>query len=373
MGHLSPFSRLAASLSGLCHVTMVSILPMVSAAESRHFADLFSNYPNIHPVHFQLPAFDSSVYPNTDPFFLRWTRIRESASEIFNHLVTSSRLPISAIVTDITVAASILPLTKSSGMPCYILFTSSAAMLSFFKYFPSYRDYNPVGVGDVEIPGLMTVPVASVPRPMHDPSHLFAQSLILNSRSLDKSDGIIVNTFESFEPDSLAWLGGEHTQPGFPPVIAVGPFQPVNTPAISDAPEVIPWLDKQPEESVVYVSFGSRTAMRKEQLRELGVGLEASGSQFVWVVKTAIVDTQDNTKLEEVLGEGFLERVKDRGLVVKGWLEQEELLRHKAIGGFVSHCGWNSVTEAALHGVKMLAWPRLGDQRINAGTTKYDY
>ncbi|KAJ3699216.1 hypothetical protein LUZ61_002921 [Rhynchospora tenuis] len=361
MGHLIPFSRLAASLSDLCNVTMISILPTVSTAESCHFNDFFNSYPKIHPLYFQLPPLDSSAYPNADPFFLRWTRIRESASDIFSHLLKSAQFPISAIVTDIAAASAILPLAKSNGISCYVLFTSSAAMLSFFKYFPIYHDSNPVSIGNVELPGLRTVPFASLPRPLHDPNHLFTQSLIGNSLTMVKSAGIIVNTFESFEPDSLAWLRGEQS----PPVITVGPLPPVKM-AISTVTTVSTWLDEQPERSVVYISFGSRTAMSKEQIRELGLGLEVSGYRFLWVIKTSVVDTEDQTELSQLLGDGFLERVKDRGLVTKGWVEQDKVLRHKAVGGFLSHCGWNSVTEAAMNGVRLLAWPRMGDQRINA-------
>ncbi|KAJ3699493.1 hypothetical protein LUZ61_003198 [Rhynchospora tenuis] len=361
MGHLIPFSRLAASLSDLCTVTMISILPTVSTAESRHFTDFFNSYGKIHPLYFQLPPLDSLAYPNTDPFFLRWTRIIETASDIFSHLLKSAPVPISAIITDSAAASAILPLAKSNGIPCYVLFTSSAATLSFFKYFPTYQDSNPVSIGNVEVPGLRTVPVASLPRPLHDPSHLFTQTLIGNSLSMVKSDGIIVNTFEYLEPDSLAWLRGEHS----PPVIAVGPLPPVKM-ATSTVPTVPTWLDEQPESSVVYISFGSRTAMSKEQIRELGLGLEASSCRFLWVIKTSVVDTGDQTELSQLLGEGFLERVKDRGFVTKGWVEQDDVLRHKSVGGFLSHCGWNSVTEAAMHGVRVLAWPRMGDQRINA-------
>ncbi|KAJ4792814.1 Glycosyltransferase [Rhynchospora pubera] len=361
MGHLIPVTRLAASLSDLCNITVISILPTVSTAESHHFTDFFNSYPKIHPVNFQLPPLDSSAHRNVDPFFLRWARIRESASDIFSHLLKSAPSPISAIVTDIAAASAILPSSRSNGIPCYVLFTSSAAMLSFFKYFPTYQGSNPVSIGNVEIPGLRTVPVASLPRPLHDPSHSFTQSLIGNSLSMVKSDGIIVNTFESFEPDSLAWLRGEQS----PPVIAVGPLPPVKM-AISTVSTVFTWLDEQPERSVVYISFGSRTAMSKEQIKELGLGLEASGCRFLWVIKTSMVDTEDRTELNQLLGEGFLERVKERGLVTKGWVEQDEVLRHKAVGGFLSHCGWNSVTEAAIYGVRVLAWPRLGDQRINA-------
>jgi hypothetical protein len=98
----------------------------------------------------------------------------------------------------------------------------------------------------------------------------------------------------------------------------------------------------------------------------LGFGLETSGCRFLQVVKTAVVDAQDVAELDELLGEGFFERVKDRGFVTKSWVDQDEVLRHKAIGGFLSHSGSNSVIEAAMHGVRMLAWPMGGDQRINA-------
>ena len=70
--------------------------------------------------------------------------------------------------------------------------------------------------------------------------------------------------------------------------------------------------------------------------------------------------------MEELLGEGFLERVEGRGKVVIEWVDQQAVLDHPAVGGFLSHAGWNSVTEAAVRGMRMLAWPRLGDHRICA-------
>lgn len=107
--------------------------------------------------------------------------------------------------------------------------------------------------------------------------------------------------------------------------------------------------------------------MSTELMKELGSGRERSGCRFLWVVKSKVVDKEEEAvRLEDLLGEGYLERVKERGLVVKQWVEQEKILKYRAVGGFVSHCGWNSVTEAALHGVNVLAWPTLGDQRVNA-------
>ena len=67
-----------------------------------------------------------------------------------------------------------------------------------------------------------------------------------------------------------------------------------------------------------------------------------------------------------LLGEGFLERVEGRGKVVIEWVDQHAVLDHPAVGGFLSHAGWNSVTEAAVRGMKMLAWPCPGDHGICA-------
>ena len=41
------------------------------------------------------------------------------------------------------------------------------------------------------------------------------------------------------------------------------------------------------------------------------------------------------------------------------------VLRHDSVGGFVTHCGWNSVLEAVWCGVPMVGWPLYAKQRLN--------
>ncbi|CAM6118579.1 unnamed protein product [Calypogeia fissa] len=55
-------------------------------------------------------------------------------------------------------------------------------------------------------------------------------------------------------------------------------------------------------------------------------------------------------------------------LVVCGWVPQLQILGHSSIGGFLTHCGWNSIIESITSGVPMAAWPQMSsDQFINCG------
>ncbi|KAI5411405.1 hypothetical protein KIW84_056477 [Lathyrus oleraceus] len=134
------------------------------------------------------------------------------------------------------------------------------------------------------------------------------------------------------------------------------------------------WLDKQPSRSVVYLCFGSRGSFSVAQLKEIAEGLERSGHRFLWVVKRPIQEhlgknqvhgTAGEFELSSVLPSGFIERTKERGLVVRSWAPQVEVLSRESVGGFVSHCGWNSVLEGVVAGVPMIAWPLYAEQHVN--------
>ena len=117
-----------------------------------------------------------------------------------------------------------------------------------------------------------------------------------------------------------------------------------------DADACMKWLDKMETGSVIYAAFGSLVAQGEEQMEELTLGLKNSNCHFLWVVR----ETE-----QKKLPINFLHEKSEKGLVVS-WCPQLEVLAHKAIGCFMTHCGWNSTLEALSLGVPMVAMPQSG-------------
>ncbi|XP_058205165.1 UDP-glycosyltransferase 73C6-like [Rhododendron vialii] len=178
--------------------------------------------------------------------------------------------------------------------------------------------------------------------------------------------GVVVNTFEELEKEYVKEFkkakGGK--------VWCIGPVSLCNK-EVSDKAErgkkpsiegthCLDWLDLQDPGSVVYVCLGSLSRLTASQMIEIGLGLEESNRPFIWVVK----ETSD--ELEKWISEeGFGERTKDRGLLIRGWAPQVLILSHPAIGIFFTHCGWNSTLEGVCAGVPMMTWPMFAEQFCN--------
>ncbi|XP_006355035.1 zeatin O-xylosyltransferase-like [Solanum tuberosum] len=148
---------------------------------------------------------------------------------------------------------------------------------------------------------------------------------------------------------------------------AIGPILPTKFDHISNRENIcLDWLNKQPPRSVLYISFGTTTSFSDREIKELAMGLEQSKQKFIWVLRDA--DRGDIFKGEDrrvELPEGFEERLKDVGLVVREWAPQPEILAHSSTSGFMSHCDWNSCLESITMGVSIAAWPMHSDQPIN--------
>nr|GEW44751.1 7-deoxyloganetic acid glucosyltransferase-like [Tanacetum cinerariifolium] len=122
------------------------------------------------------------------------------------------------------------------------------------------------------------------------------------------------------------------------------------------------WLDQHPPKTVVYVSIGSLAILTLDQLLEIWYGLVNSKKPFLWVRRPgSITGGYDELRVPIEL----LEATKDMGCVVN-WAPQEDVLAHRAIGGFLTHCGWNSTLESIVQGIPMICWPFYVDQLVNS-------
>ncbi|KAK3127105.1 hypothetical protein QOZ80_7AG0568370 [Eleusine coracana subsp. coracana] len=296
--------------------------------------------------------------------------------------------PVAALVLDMF-AAPLVDVARGLGVPSYVFMSSTGALLALMLHLPVLRDAADGEEGDdaaMRVPGLPSpLPAAAVPGFVADrKSPNFEWFARLGERFADAT-GIIANTADELEPGPLAAVAeGACVPPGrpTPPVYPIGPVLSLGAKkdCSSEAPpssshECVAWLDAQPAASVVFLCFGSMGWFEPPQVAEICAALERSGHRFLWVLRGPPGDgggAPDGSEhptdadLDALLPEGFLERTKGRGLVWPTWAPQKEILAHAAVGGFVTHGGWNSVLESLWHGVPMIPWPLYAEQHLNA-------
>lgn len=162
--------------------------------------------------------------------------------------------------------------------------------------------------------------------------------------SIAECDLVLIRTSIEFEP---AWfhLVCELYKKPVVPVGVLPPFD--NNVELEDGGDdddddkwgfIKEWLDKQKVNSVVYVALGSEAVLTQEELSKLAHALERSGLPFFWVFREP--PWLGNGSQILLLPDGFVERVKNRGIIHVGWVPQAKIPSHSAVGGFLTHCGW---------------------------------
>lgn len=194
--------------------------------------------------------------------------------------------------------------------------------------------------------------------------------LNFNMEEIEKSrqgSAIIVNTFDELERGVLDQLSSV-----FPSVFTIGPLhmlenqiphnelKTIGTNLWKEDLDSLEWLNSMEPNSVIYVNFGSITRMSSLQLTEFAWGLANSEQNFLWAIRPDLVVGES-----AILPPKFESGIKGRGLLTS-WCAQEKVLTHGSIGGFLTHCGWNSMLESVGGGVPMICWPAYFEQPTNS-------
>ncbi|KAM7474864.1 hypothetical protein LguiB_022107 [Lonicera macranthoides] len=309
------------------------------------------------------------------------THCRQSLREVIGRLNRSEDSPpVSCIVSD-GVMSFTMEVAEEFGLPEVLLFTpSGCGILGYLNfdeliqrgYFPlKDESYLSNGYLDTEIdwiPAMKGIRLKDLPtfiRTTNPQDTMFNYNLESINNAL-KTKTMILNTFDELEPEVLQAINAK-----FPTLYTIGPLSmmqqqlcPSNLDFIDsnlweEDLGCLDWLNKRDLGSVVYVNYGSLVVMTIQELREFAWGLANSKYSFLWVIRPDMVSGG-----AEVISAEFMEEVGDRGLLV-GWCRQVAVLSHPSIGGFLTHCGWNSVVESVGAGVPMICWPFFADQQMN--------
>ncbi|KAL3530525.1 hypothetical protein ACH5RR_009847 [Cinchona calisaya] len=259
-------------------------------------------------------------------------------------------------------------LAKKYGLLYISFWTETALVFSLYYHLDLLRLNGHFGCIDLRedpidyIPGVPPIEpkdLASYLQEMY-PTSVCHQIIFKAFKDAKDADFILCNTVQELEHETICALQEKK------PFFSVGPIFPpgftkscVATSLWSES-ECTHWLDTKPQGSVLYVSFGSYAHVEKSDLEEITNGLLESEISFVWVLRPDIVASDDHNPLPD----GFRAATGDRGMIIP-WCCQINVLNHPAIGGFLTHCGWNSILESIWCEVPLLCFPLLTDQFTN--------
>ncbi|KAL3748342.1 hypothetical protein ACJRO7_009561 [Eucalyptus globulus] len=294
------------------------------------------------------PAFVEAVF----------TKLKAPVEQLLDRL----ELPVAAIIAD-TYMLWAVRVGKQRNIPVATLWTMSASMFLVLHHFEMLQqkghfpvDLSERGEEEVDyIPGVARTRLADLPTFLFGNDSQLVGGVLECIAWASKADYFLSTSFSELEPRALDAIRSQLSAPAY----CIGPAIPfLDSDGAGDA-AYLRWLDAQPIGSVLYVSLGSFLSVSEAQMEETVAGVRDSGVRFLWVAR------------EETLPVGSAGE-EGAGLVVP-WCEQLKVLCHPSVGGFWTHCGWNSTLEAIYAGVPMLTCPLLADQFPNSKQIAEDW
>ncbi|TKY66503.1 Anthocyanidin 3-O-glucosyltransferase 5 [Spatholobus suberectus] len=296
LGHLIPAIELGKHFA-LHHNFKATILAVTSQTSRAKTQILNSALKSslCHVIEIPAPDLTGLLHQNDATLTRLCVTMREAKPAIRSILSKITPRP-SALIVDLF-GTEAIPIARELNILNFFRTATHAWVLALFVYSPVIDEEIEGQYVDqkepLKIPGCNPVRPEDVVDPMLDRNDRQYKEYLKIGNGILQSDGILVNTWEEFQRKELEALreGGLLSRELNMkiPVYGVGPLvrQPeLETSSLTES--VVMWLDEQPSESVVYVSFGSGGTMSFEQMTELAWGLELSERRFVWVVRAPI-------------------------------------------------------------------------------------
>ncbi|KAL3829385.1 hypothetical protein ACJIZ3_018187 [Penstemon smallii] len=358
-GHIFPYLELAKSLSKknfqiyFCS-TSVNLSSIQSSLEKDSQLGI-----SIKLVELQLPP----IYPELPPHYHTTKNVPPELKPKLFQAFKMSKSSFSNIITTIKPDLLIYDLfqpwaseiASSLSIPAVHFATSGATSYSFFYHHfickDSHFPYQAIYHREYEKHALKQMNLLDV-KDENDQDFVFGHF----RRSCEI---VLMKTCKGVEGKYVDYLSALCKKK----LVLVGPLIAQANDEGGNHSDIMEWLSKKSKFSTVFISFGSENFLSRKQIEEIAKGLEMTTVNFIWVIRFPVGET---ISIEEALPEGFLERVKDRGMVVQGWAPQAKILGHSSVGAFVSHCGMSSVLESVYFGVPVVALPLKLDQPLNA-------
>ncbi|KAL1226113.1 UDP-glycosyltransferase 75B2 [Cardamine amara subsp. amara] len=361
-GHVNPSLRFARRLIRTtgARVTFSTCLSVIHRSMIPNHKNIDTN--NLSFLTFS-DGFDDGVISNTEDVQNRGLNLERNGQKALSEFIEANRngeSPVTYLIY--TILLNWVPkLAHRFHLPSSLLWIQPAFV------FGIYYNYS---TGNI-IKNLPRIEIRDLPSFL-SPSNTnkAAQTEYLELMEFLKEESnpkILVNTFDALEPEALKAIPNIE-------MVAVGPLLPSEIFTGSESREqsssysYTSWLDCKTEYSVIYVSFGTMVELSKKQIEELARALIQGKRPFLWVItdklnREAKIQGEDETEIEKIAG--FRDELEEVGMIVP-WCSQIEVLRHRAVGCFLTHCGWSSTLESLVLGVPVVAFPMWSDQPTNA-------
>ncbi|XP_020228882.1 UDP-glycosyltransferase 87A1-like [Cajanus cajan] len=254
-----------------------------------------------------------------------------------------------------------IALANRRNIPVAAFWTMSASFYSMLHHLHVFAPHPDITVSidtlDEEasnIPGISSAHLTDLRTVLHDNDQRVLQLALECISKVPKANYLLLTTVQELEAEIIESLKAIFPFPVYPTGPAIPYLELGESPSYVNndhSHDYLKWLDSQPPESVLYISLGSFLSVSSAQMDQIAEALNNSNIRYLWVARA------DASWLKDKCG--------DKGMVVP-WCDQLKVLCHSSIGGFWSHCGWNSTLEALFAGVPMLTFPLFLDQVPNS-------